>query len=104
MNTPSTEHQLERMLEERMSLARAVLTASTSLAAAKEQLANAQRTYADAHKAAINGGWTTAELRKAGLHSPTGTAPRRPRRRAAPSNDEHTEDTRHNGVAGNPNS
>ncbi|MGO1568543.1 MAG: hypothetical protein ACTHXC_10980 [Brachybacterium sp.] len=91
MDKDQSQDKLRAVLDERMRLGNDLLEAAAARTTAQEAVAAAERQYAAAHKAAIAGGWTATDLRKAGLNAPQGTSPRRPRRRAAPSEDPASE-------------
>lgn len=77
MNTHASQDKLRALLDERMRLGNELLDAAGRRTAAQDALAQAERDYSDAHKAAIAGGWTAAELRKAGLQSIAGPRKKR---------------------------
>src|SRR5699024_8990847 len=83
MNQHEGQERLRELLEDRMALGNELLEAAAAHAAAQEAVVEAERRYAAAHKAALAGGWTATELRKAGLRTPTGSGTRRPRRRTS---------------------
>lgn len=82
MRQDDTQDRLRAMLDGRMKLGNELLEAAAARQAAQEAVEQADRDYAAAHKAAIAGGWTAAELRKAGLRPIA--APRKKRPAASP--------------------
>ncbi|MGO1569361.1 MAG: hypothetical protein ACTHXC_15145 [Brachybacterium sp.] len=91
MDKEDSQDTLRALLDGRMKLGNDLLEAAAAHRGAQAAVAQAERDYAEAHKAALAGGWTSAELRKAGLRAPTGSSSRRPRRRTtAPASQEST--------------
>lgn len=84
MDREDSQDTLRTLLDGRMKLGDDLLEAAAAHRAAQEAVAQTERDYADAHKAALGGGWTSAELRKAGLRAPAGSSSHRPRRRTKP--------------------
>ncbi|MGO1740103.1 MAG: hypothetical protein ACTHYM_14030 [Actinomycetaceae bacterium] len=81
MDKEDSQDTLRALLDGRMKLGNDLLEAAAAHRAAQAAVAQAERDYADAHKAALAGGWTSAELRKAGLRPIA--APRKKRSSAA---------------------
>ena len=73
------EARLRELLEHRMGAGRALAERAEQVAAAKEQLEEAEREYAAAFSDALATGWTEGELRKVfkSLGVPVPTRPRR---------------------------
>lgn len=78
------EARARTLLDTRMDAVRKGARTQGALAEAREALLAAERAHADAYAAAEKAGWTTDELRKVGLDTPTRRRPGRPRRSTPP--------------------
>lgn len=86
----SAERKARELLDQRIESVRAVVRAQHDTATLREQLAQSERESARLYRAAVNDGWTEAELKKLGI-TESGPKPSR-RRSAAVSSDSETND------------
>jgi len=76
------ESGLRALVDARMDAGRSLARAAAERDSIREALAAADAKYATEHAAAVNAGWSTAELKRVGLEEPTTkTSTRRTRRR-----------------------
>lgn len=76
----------QQLMEGRLAAIDDVAAKAREVERARTTLEDAERTYAAAHKAAQDAGWSDRELRQLGLPVPSRRAPGRPRKKveAAP--------------------
>jgi len=75
----SAERKARELLDQRIESVRAVVRAQHETASLREQLAESEKESARLYQAALNDGWSKAELKKLGI---TETGPKASRRRA----------------------
>lgn len=73
----------QQLMEGRLAAIDDVASKSRDVEHARTTLESAERSYAAAHKAAQDAGWSDRELRQLNLPSPSKRAPGRPRKRSA---------------------
>jgi vacuolar-type H+-ATPase subunit H len=76
----SAERKARELLDQRIESVRCVVRAQHDTATLREQLAESERESARLYRAALNDGWTEAELKKLGI---TETGPKTARRRSS---------------------
>lgn len=75
-------HAAQQLMEGRLTAIDNVASSAREVDQARAALETAERSYAAAHKAAQDAGWSDSELRQLSLPSPSRRAPGRPRKKS----------------------
>lgn len=91
----SAEHLVQRQAQEKLAAINDLVEGHKRLESAREELAESEAVYKAAHAAALNSGWTNAELRKVGLRALPATQKRRRRTTPKKSTDDAAQAPQH---------